>query len=210
MLAASDGPLQFESELQTARLMLAREPSPVCNLWMITWGKLAVKPVAKVVPKLTQRAMWGRSSYELALRRDWSSLVGEELDRWARPARLVAPKSGGTASGAGSGANRQGAVLELSVQRAFVLEIQQTSPQILQAVNRYFGFDLVASLRIKQTATPFPERVKIGSRAHKRDFDLHGAAADLSSLPPNKIQDPELAARLARLQAIIKQKSTGR
>lgn len=170
------------------------------------WGKLAVKPIAKVVPRLTQRAMWGRSSYELALRRDWANLVGEELDRWARPARLVAPRS----ASSGGTTSKQGAVLELSVQRAFVLEIQQTSPQILQAINRYFGFDLVASLKLKQTATPFPERVKIGARAHKRDPDLQSPAADLSSLPPNKIQDPELALRLARLQAIIKQKSTGR
>lgn len=165
-----------------------------------------MKPVAKVLPRLTHRAMRGRSCYELALRRDWPTVVGEEMDRWARPARLMAPQ----AAGGAASASKQGAVLELSVQRAFVLEIQQTSPQILQAVNRYFGFDLVSNIKLRQVAAPFVERVKIGARAHKRDLDLHDDAVDLSSLPPNKIQDPELAVRLARLQAIIKQKSTGR
>ncbi len=166
-----------------------------------------MKRLSRVLPKLTQRALRGRSSYELALRRDWPQVVGEELDAWLRPARLHAPGAAATSS-KGTEKRGQGAVLEVYVQRVFLLEVQQTSPQILQAVNRYFGFDLVQSLRLKQVSQPFAPRPAVPAKTQNRDQDEALAAVDLSSLPDTSINDPELAARLARLQAIIKQKST--
>ncbi len=166
-----------------------------------------MKRLSRVLPKLTQRALRGRSSYELALRRDWPQVVGGELDGWLRPARLHAPGSAAV-GGTRQGQRGQGAVLEVYVQRVFLLEIQQSSPDILQAINRYFGFDLVESLRIKQVSQPFAPRSQPEVQTQKRDPAEALAAVDLSSLPNTSIQDPELAARLARLAAIIKQKST--
>lgn len=153
-----------------------------------------MKTLAAISRRQSKRFAGRKSAQELQLIREWHEIVGNQVAAWCRPNRLILDHSQEPPT----------AILELRVQAAFVLEVQQSLEQIRQRLNRYFGYQLLDSLRIKQTRTAFPKLRQI-----KRPVeDVKPMDVDLSNLPDTPPEDHELAARLARLQQLIKQKST--
>ena len=153
-----------------------------------------MKSLSKLSRKQTSRLAGRRPAQELQLIREWLDIVGPQVAAWCRPNRLILDRSKEPPT----------ATLELRVQSAFVLEVQQSHEQIRGRLNRYFGYQMLDSLRVKQTRQPFPKLRATQTRVE----DVKTLDVDLADLPDTPPDDPELAARLARLQKLIKQKST--
>ncbi|MBP5398880.1 MAG: DUF721 domain-containing protein [Alphaproteobacteria bacterium] len=70
----------------------------------------------------------------------WEKIVGEQMAAYTRPEKLEFV-----------GKNRDQAVLKLNVPNgAFALEVQHRKNFLIQKINTYFGYNVVADIRIMQ------------------------------------------------------------
>ena len=143
---------------------------------------LAVKAVGAFVPKLTRAAFEKYGFSAATLLTDWTAIVGEELAACSAPERLKWPRQAEVfAEPDAQARGRPGATLVLRVDPVRALEVQYGAAQLLERVNRYFGYRAVAELRLLQgpVAAPAPASSTPSSRTTK------AASAPL---------DPEIAA----------------
>ena len=97
-----------------------------------------------------------------ALLSDWPSIVGAELARFTMPDKVVWPRHRDDADETNQqrGRRDEGAILVLRVDGPRAIEVQHRSGQILERVNRHFGYRAVAEMRILQApVTRKPARV---------------------------------------------------
>ena len=135
-------------------------------------------------------ARQGFASAELVTR--WPDIVGAEIAQYAEPLKMQWPR-------VPDGQPPEPGILVLRVEGPAAIEIQHLAPQILERVNRFFGFQAVGRLAIRQApvvrrarrkaATPDPEAVKRMAE----------------SLPG--IEDESLKDALARLGASVKRET---
>ena len=69
----------------------------------------------------------------------WSSIVGKLLAAHCLPERLSFPSG-----------ERRGGTLHVIADSAFALELQHLTPEVIQRINSYYGFEAVSRLRITQ------------------------------------------------------------
>ena len=146
------------------------------------------RPLADVVRKALSDAFpkQGFAATELLTR--WPEIVGPEIAahsepekiRWPRPVGDAAPDPG---------------TLMLRVEGPTAVEIQHLSGVILERVNRFFGWQAVGDLRLRQA--PLPRRTK----AKPPVPDVEEQARIAATL--TEIADDKLRAALARLGAAI-------
>jgi hypothetical protein len=152
-------------------------------------AKSRPRPLADLLHKtLTDAfAKQGFASTELVTR--WSEIAGPEIAahsepekiQWARPVDGQPPAPG---------------TLVLRVEGPTAVEIQHLSALVLERVNRFFGWQAVGSLRLRQA----PLRRKTPEELPRIDREATGrVAATLSG-----IENAELRDALARLGAAIK------
>src|SRR6201997_4618111 len=153
-------------------------------------GKSFARPLSDLLHKtLTDAfAKQGFASSELVTR--WAEIVGAEIAahsepekiQWTRGARRPTPEPG---------------TLVPRVEGPAAIEIQHLSGVVLERVNRFFGWQAVGGLRLRQAPlrrrAPAPQRAVDGEAAAR-------IAADLSD-----IKDENLRAALGRLGAALKQ-----
>jgi len=135
-------------------------------------------------------ARQGFASAELVTR--WPDIVGAEIAMHAEPLKMQWPRTP-------DGETPEPGTLMLRVEGPAAIEIQHLAPQILERVNRFFGFQAVGRLTIRQaplsrrpprkTAAPDPDTVKRMAE----------------SLPG--IEDESLKDALARLGASVKREA---
>ena len=143
---------------------------------------LAVKAVGAFLPKLTRAAFEKYGFSAATLLTDWAVIVGEELAACSAPERLKWPRQAEVFAEPDARARgRPGATLVLRVDPARALEIQYGAAQLLERVNRYFGYRAVAELRVIQG--PVVVRAAAPSASSSR-----------STKPAPAPLDPELAA----------------
>jgi hypothetical protein len=153
-------------------------------------GKSYPRPLKDLLHKtLTDAfAKQGFASTELVTR--WSEIVGAEIAahsepekiQWSRPHDGQTPEPG---------------TLVLRVEGPTAIEIQHLSGVVLERVNRFFGWQAVGSLRLRQAP--------LGRKARKPhpSPDPNATAAMAAGL--TDIKDDDLRDALARLGAAIKQ-----
>jgi hypothetical protein len=132
-------------------------------------------------------AQQGFASTELVMR--WADIVGHDIAEHAEPEKIKWPRRN-------DGADMEPATLLLRVEGPVALEIQHLAPVILERVNRFFGFQAVGRLSLRQA--PLTDR----RRKTPEPPDPLAVAAVAESLPD--IQDDKLRDALARLGAAIK------
>jgi hypothetical protein len=132
-------------------------------------------------------ARQGFASAELVTR--WPDIVGAEIAQHAEPLKMQWPRTP-------DGETPEPGTLMLRVEGPAAIEIQHLAPQILERVNRFFGFQAVGRLTIRQAPLARRERRK----ATAPDPDLVKRMAE--SLPG--IEDESLKDALARLGAFVK------
>ena len=140
------------------------------------------RPVSELLPDVGRAAFRRFGFVQHSVVSRWSEIVGE------RYAEVSAPESIRFAPG-----KRDGGVLALVVSGAHAPMMQHIAPEIVERVNRFFGYPAVARLHIRHGAVPRPEK-----------------AAPPPELPPvteamgeslRGIVDPELKAVLEALAA---------
>lgn len=99
-----------------------------------------MKPVGATVQKLVRPLLGKHAQAEAEFLIAWNSIMGEELAGLAVPLGITFPKRGERLSG----------TLTLSCESAAALELQHKSPQILERANRFFGYQAIDRLALRQ------------------------------------------------------------
>jgi hypothetical protein len=129
----------------------------------------------------------GFASTEIISR--WPDIVGPEIAAHSEPLKINWPRS---AEGA-----PEPATLVLRVEGPTALEIQHLSAVILERVNRFFGWQAIGRIALRQA--PLRRRERVTPPAP----DPAVAARIAEALPD--IEDDDLRQAIARLGAAIKQ-----
>jgi hypothetical protein len=129
----------------------------------------------------------GFASTELVTR--WRDIVGSEISAHAEPIKMQWPR-------APEGEPAEPATLVLRVEGPAAIEIQHQSAVILERINRFFGWQAVARIALRQAPLSRqgrPPRPKADAEAAARVAETLGGVAD-----------EDLRMALARLGAAVK------
>lgn len=132
-------------------------------------------------------ARQGFASAELVTR--WPDIVGAEIALNCEPIKMQWPRTPDTET-------QEPGTLVLRVEGPASIEIQHMAPQILERVNRFFGFAAVGKLALRQA--PLARR----QRRKRKTPDPEAVKRMAQSLPG--IEDEGLKDALARLGASVK------
>ncbi len=149
------------------------------------------RPLAQLLGKMLNEAFakQGFASTELVTR--WPDIVGIEIAAHCEPEKIQWPRADDRHA-------PEPGTLVLRVEGPTALEIQHLSNVILERGNRFFGWQAVGSLRLRQA----PLRGHFTPKAPSRP-DPEIAARITETLP--EITDDNLRQALGRLGAAIKQ-----
>ncbi|ABE63963.1 protein of unknown function DUF1159 [Nitrobacter hamburgensis X14] len=153
-------------------------------------GPLSAKPLSTLLGDVFSDAYarQGFASRELVTR--WAEIAGPEIAAHSEPMKIQWPRPV-------DGQPREPATLVLRVEGPVALEIQHTSDVILQRVNRFFGWNAVGRLALRQA--PLSRKTLRRTASSPSETDVARVAETLSS-----IGDDDLRTTLARLGASIK------
>lgn len=149
------------------------------------------RPLADLIGKTLRDsfAKQGFASTELVTH--WSDIVGPEIAAHSQPIKIQWPRPV-------EGQAPPPATLVLRVEGPAALEIQHLSGVMLERVNRFFGWQAIGRIALRQA--PLTRREK--PAAPERD---EATAAQIAAELP-QIADDDLRQALARLGAAIKRK----
>jgi hypothetical protein len=153
-------------------------------------GRSQPRPLSDLLHKtLTEAfAKQGFASTELVTR--WTEIVGTDIADHSQPEKILWSRTR-------DGRLPDPGKLVLRVEGPMALEIQHLSDVILERVNRFFGWQAVGAIRLRQA----PLRRAV--REVRAAPDPQAAARIMAAL--GDIQDDKLRDALARLGAAIKQ-----
>jgi hypothetical protein len=149
------------------------------------------RPLADVANPLLAGsfARQGFASAELVTR--WPDIVGPEIAQHAEPLKMQWPRTPAAET-------QEPGTLVLRVDGPAAIEIQHLAPQILERVNRFFGFQAVGRLAIRQAPVARRERRQLATP------DPDAVKRIAASIPG--IEDESLRDALARLGAAVSKK----
>jgi hypothetical protein len=153
-------------------------------------GPISAKPLSVLLSDVFSEAYakQGFAARELVTR--WVEIAGREVAAHSEPLKIQWPRPV-------EGQPQEPATLVLRVEGPMALEIQHTSDVILERVNRFFGWNAVGRLALRQA--PLSRREK---PVAENSPDARAVAEVAESL--SSIEDEQLKAALARLGASIK------
>lgn len=106
-----------------------------------------LRPVAELVPDVGRVAFRKFGFVQSAVVRRWSEIVGERYAGVSSPESIRFPRG-----------ERANGVLSLVVQGAHAPMMQHIAPEIMERVNRFFGYPAVARVAIRQGEVVRPPR----------------------------------------------------
>ncbi len=106
-----------------------------------------LRPVAELVPDVGRVAFRKFGFVQSAVVRRWSEIVGERYAGVSAPESIRFPRG-----------ERANGVLSLVVQGAHAPMMQHIAPEIMERVNRFFGYPAVARVAIRQGDVVRPPR----------------------------------------------------
>jgi hypothetical protein len=153
-------------------------------------GPISAKPLSVLLSDVFSDAYakQGFAARELVTR--WGEIAGPEVAAHSEPLKIQWPRPV-------EGQPQEPATLVLRVEGPMALEIQHASDVILQRVNRFFGWNAVGRLALRQA--PLSRRDRPRARTAPDAQAVAKVAETLAS-----VEDEELRAALARLGASIK------
>ena len=152
-------------------------------------GPVSAKPLSLLLGDVFNNAFAKQGFASRELITHWSDIVGAEFAAHAEPLKIQWPRPV-------DGQPQEPATLVLRVEGPMALEIQHSSDVILERVNRFFGWNAVGRLALRQAPLSRRGRVKPQSSP-----DPAAVTKMAESLP---LADDELRMALARLGASIK------
>ena len=153
-------------------------------------GPISAKPLSVLLGGVFADAFakQGFASRELVTR--WAEIAGREVAEFSEPLKIQWPRPV-------EGQPQEPATLVLRVEGPMALEIQHASDAILQRVNRFFGWNAVGRLALRQAPLSRPVVRKVTPPP-----DPAAVAQVAQTL--GSVEDDDLRAALARLGASIK------
>src|SRR5580698_11213266 len=153
-------------------------------------GRSYAKPLSLLLSDVFKDAYakQGFAARELVTR--WAEIAGADIAAHSEPLKLQWPRPV-------EGQPQEPATLVLRVDGPMALEIQHASDALLQRVNRFFGWNAVGRLALRQAPLSRRKAPKAAPAPDARA--VAEVAKTLSS-----IEDEDLRAALARLGASIK------
>lgn len=154
-------------------------------------GPLTAKPLAAFIGTALDDAFkrQGFASRELVTR--WTEIVGPVIAAHAEPLKIQWPRPVGDQP-------TEPATLVLRVEGPMALEIQHASDAILAQVNRFFGWQAVGRLALRQAP--------LSRREQKQLRKVDPAAVAEATKTLGAISDPALREALARLKASVRER----
>jgi hypothetical protein len=154
-----------------------------------TFKQGRARPLADLVDG-TLQAVFARQGFAAVdIVSHWEDIVGPELANRTEPMRLVWPRRDDPDS---SG------TLTVRVEGAYALELQHLAPQVMERVNRYFGWACVGRMAIRQG--PVTRRTRAPDLPVEPPAEVVTAVAETLG----EFEDEDLKASLARLGALVK------
>ena len=153
-------------------------------------GYISAKPLSLLLGGVFSDAFakQGFASRELVTR--WAEIAGAEVAKFSEPLKIQWPRPV-------EGQPQVPATLILRVEGPMALEIQHSSDAILQRVNRFFGWNAVGKIALRQAPLSRPKL-----RHTIKPVDPVAIAAEARDL--GTVEDDDLRQALARLGAVIK------
>jgi hypothetical protein len=150
--------------------------------------KAQARPLSDILRKTIKDAFakQGFAATELVTR--WPEIVGPEISAHCEPEKLQWPRPY-------ENEEQQPGTLVLRVEGPTAIEIQHLSRIILERVNRFFGWQAVADLRLRQAP--------LGRRAKPVPPAVDQEAAERIAASLTDISDDKLKQALARLGAAV-------
>lgn len=144
----------------------------------------ATRRINTVLPPWAKKAFRQKGFAEGTIIRHWREIAGESLANCAVPLRLAF----------GRGKKPEGATLHLLVDSGAALELQHRAPFLIEKLNLFYGYTVVARISIHQGALP---RKKEGFKKAPRALDEAGR--ELLDHLMRKIKNADLKGALSRL-----------
>ena len=147
------------------------------------------------VPKLTAKAFERYGFHSAEIMTAWARVAGADLAGFTEPERIKWPRGHERVAGDDAGAAHDGATLVLRVDPARALDVEYRGAEIIDRINRYFGYRAISRLKIIQA--PMSTRPSVAGTA------LSGVAAPE---PPQNLSpdtEPVLKTALLALWASI-------
>ncbi|MGM4926011.1 DUF721 domain-containing protein [Tardiphaga sp. 804_B3_N1_9] len=153
-------------------------------------GYISAKPLSVLLGGVfaDAYAKQGFASRELVTR--WAEIAGQQVANFSEPLKIQWPRPV-------EGQPQEPATLILRVEGPMALEIQHSSDAILQRVNRFFGWNAVGKIALRQAPLSRPQ-----PRRTVKPPDAKAIAQFAETLP--EVEDDALREALARLGASIK------
>jgi hypothetical protein len=148
------------------------------------------RPLADLAAGLLNDSFRKRGFASRELVTSWPEIVGADIALCAEPLKIQWPRGA-------EGEPQQPGTLVLRVEGPAAIEIQHLSGAILERVNRFFGWQAVGRLAIRQAPVSRPARKK-----EPRNFDPNVVTSIEQRLV--RIEDDALRHALGRLGAAIK------
>lgn len=153
-------------------------------------GRIHAKPLSALLGSTINDvfAKQGFASRELVTR--WADIAGANVAAHSEPLKIQWPRPV-------EGQPPEPATLVLRVEGPMALEIQHTSDVIVERVNRFFGWNAIGRIALRQA--PLSRRPAPKARKKLDDAEVARIADGLAT-----VEDEALRTALARLGASIK------
>jgi hypothetical protein len=109
------------------------------------------KSVGAFVPKVTATVFQKFGFHSAEIMSSWATIVGAEVARLTRPESIKWPRGGKNPADDADDSNRSaGATLIIATDPAFALEVSYRHKEIIDRINRYFGYRAIAQIKVHQ------------------------------------------------------------
>ncbi len=138
------------------------------------------RSVAEMIPSIGGQAFRRFGFTQSAVVERWAEVVGDAYARHSRPESLAFPRG-----------RKDGGTLKVAVTGALAPMLRHVEPQVIERVNRLFGYAAVAKLQLRQADIEAPPRpappatpveLSAETRSTLRDITDPGLRASLEAL----------------------------
>lgn len=156
------------SEREARNAMRGRQPTaaarPLPSDTRTGKGYFA-RSVGAYIPKVVAAAFEKFGFHTAEIMTSWETIVGIDLGRMTRPESIKWPRGAKSRTGGDEdGGRAAGATLIVACDPAFALEVSYRTQDIVDRINRYFGYRAIAQLRVLQA----PQTAEMVSRQREQ------------------------------------------
>ncbi|MBS0233352.1 MAG: DUF721 domain-containing protein [Proteobacteria bacterium] len=110
------------------------------------------KAVGAFIPKVTSAVFQKFGFHSAEIMASWTTIVGADIARMTRPESIKWPRRAKAATEpTDEGEASTGATLVIATDPAFALDISYRHKEIVDRINRYFGYRAVSQIKVHQT-----------------------------------------------------------